>query len=573
MWKTLPPRVTIRSMTAGADIARLRAIVLAGAGTSALALSVSGLALSGQGLDLAPGFPAWLALLGFAGLVAMAAATWVVLAERPGVATGLSVSLVGLAVPSWAAWDWMPVAMLPILHAAAPFAVAGAAHVGLGWSRRAGRRRILAPVYVLAAAGSVLTMVGYDPFADPGCAFTCADADPIAGSLVTTRFTVTAAAALLSAAAAASAWSIARQRRDPLAVRLGTLVAVALLVAGWDARALWWADGVPPLTLVASRAVAALLIAAAVLVSVWLVRRNRIAAERLIVELNAAHPSAGPMQIGHAVAFSMPDEIRWVDAEGRTVPAEMIREGAVALSVDGGSTVRVWLDHGASAPTFDAISPAARVALANARLSAVIKARLADLQGSRRRIVRASHAERHRIGRDLHDGAQQRLIAASLHLRVAENHLPSAVAWEQARTAIGEALERLRGLAQGLLPSGLPTENLRTILRDLVDESSVNADLEMPDVEVDDDVAIALHAAVRSVLAHAGMVQARDVRVEVVQPDAERIGLRIEVRGSAGLDDWEATAVADHIGAVGGSTSVSGSPEHLLLIAELPCVS
>ncbi len=560
-------------MTAGGDTAWLRGMVLAGAGTAALALSVSGLALSGQGLDLAPGFPAWLALFGFAGLVAMAAATWVVLAERPGVATGLSVSLVGLAVPSWAAWDWMPVAMLPILHAAAPLAVAGAAHVGLGWSRRAGQPRFLALVYVLAAAASVLTMVGYDPFADPGCAFTCADADPIAGSLVTTRVTITAAAAFLSAAAAVFAWYLAAQRRDPLVVRLGTLAAVALLVAGWDARALWWADGVLPVTLVASRAVAALLLAAAVLISVWLVRRNRIAAERLIAQLNAAHPAAGPMHIGHAVEFSMPDENRWVDAEGRTVLAEMMREGAVALDVDGTSTVRVWLDRGASAPTFDAISPAARVALANARLSAVIKARVADVQGSRRRIVRASHAERHRIARDLHDGAQQRLIAASLHLRVAENHFPSAVAWEQARTAIGEALERLRGLAYGLLPGDLPTEGLRTILSDLVRESSVDADLEMPDIEVDDDVAIALHAAVKSVLAHAGIVHARDVLVKVVRPDPERIGLRIEVRGSVGLDEWEATAVADHIGAVGGSTSVSGSPEHLLLTAELPCVS
>jgi signal transduction histidine kinase len=541
-------------------------------GTAALGLTVVGLAPSEHGLDLAPGLPAWLALSGIAVLVALASASWVVMSERPHVATGLSVTVVGLALPSWAAWDWLPVAMLPILHAAAPMVVAGAAHVGLGWSLPGGHVRTLALIYVLATLGSVLISVGYDPLADPGCAFTCADADPVAGSLITTRVTVVVTAVLMSAGALLSGWSIAGRRRDPFALRLGVLAAIGVLAASWVAHALWWADGVPGVALVASAAAAGALLAVGVLVSAWVVRRNRIVAEQLIAELNDAHAPGGPMHGGRAVEFAMPDEDRWVDSDGRTVPADVTRRGTVAHHMVGDSAVRVWLAREPSAPTFDAISQGARVALANARLSAVIKARVAEVQGSRRRIARASHAERQRIARDLHDGAQQRLITASLHLSVAQDIVPAPVL-EQAHTAIGEALERLRRLAHDLVPEAPATEGLRTVLHALVRESPVPAEFEMPDVAVDDDVVVAVHAAVASVLAHAGIVRADKVRVEVDRLSPDRIGLRIEAVGSSKLDEWDGSAVADRIGAVGGTTTVRTGPTRLFVSAELPCVS
>ncbi len=65
------------------------------------------------------------------------------------------------------------------------------------------------------------------------------------------------------------------------------------------------------------------------------------------------------------------------------------------------------------------LTPATRWALRNAQLAAVARARLAEVQASQRRIVAASDAERRRIERDLHDGAQQRLVSVAFHLRVA----------------------------------------------------------------------------------------------------------------------------------------------------------
>ena len=66
----------------------------------------------------------------------------------------------------------------------------------------------------------------------------------------------------------------------------------------------------------------------------------------------------------------------------------------------------------------DAVAAAAAIALENARLHAELRARLDELQGSRARIVEAGDSERRRLERNLHDGAQQRLVALSLGLRL-----------------------------------------------------------------------------------------------------------------------------------------------------------
>ena len=532
------------------------------------------MALSEHGIELAPGLSTALALTGFAGLVAMVVAAWIVQSDRPGVAIGLSVGICGLVVPSWTAWDWMPAGIVPILQAASPMAVAGAAHVGVGWLRLVGRlRAALSTVYVLAAVGAALIASGYNPLADPGCAFTCIDTDPVAASMVTTRMAVLATAALLVVAAAVAAWSIAGGARIPPVLRAGALAALALLVAGWVVRAVWWADPVPAVAWVAAQVLAMMLLTAGALISWWEVRRDRIVAERLVTELNEAQALGHAVDGGHAAEFAVPGEDRWVDSNGHDVPVRALGvANAVELDAGGESVVRIWSGPGGPAPALDAISTGARVALANAWLTAVIKARTKDVQDSRRRIIRASDAERIRIARDLHDGAQQRLISASLHISVAANRVP-VHALQAAQGAIGEALAQLRSLAHGLGPERIGTEGIGSVLDDLARESGVAFVLDMGDVAVDDDVATAIHAAVKSVLAHAAAVEAQDVRVRVVRLPTDRVELRIEANGPSALDTWDETSIVDRIGAVGGSMSVRSASTRLVMRAELPCAS
>ncbi|HEX7171289.1 MAG TPA: histidine kinase [Candidatus Limnocylindria bacterium] len=541
-------------------------------GTAVLALSVMGLALSQRGIELAPGLPAWLAVAGFVGLVAMVVAAWVVHTEHPGVATGLSLGMVGLAVPSWAAWDWVPLAMVPILHAMGPLAVAGAAHVGLASVFRGDRRRALTAVYTLIGLGVVLMAIGYDPLADPGCVFTCADADPAAASLVTTRAAVTATALLVVAGAAVAGWSLVEERRAPRPLRLYAGAGLGLLVADWALHAVRWTDPVPGVAQVAPRVAAAVILAAGVLASWWRMRRTRIAAEQLVAALDDTTASGGTLREMRAVEFAIPGEDRWVDSDGRPVRGRAPSNDAVVLRERGEPAVRVWLAPGAPAPALDALSQSARVALANARLEAVTRARLEEVRESRRRIVGASDAERLRIERDLHDGAQQRLISASLHISAAASRLPASTV-ERAQTAIVEALEQLRGLAHRLVPDSLHSHGLRAALEDLVQAADVPASLAMKEDAVDPDAAIAVHAVVLAVLAHASDVRAREARVEVTRPFADRLHVRIEVWAPSGLDAWDELPIADRIGAVGGTTTVDASPTRLLLRAELPCVS
>ena len=102
----------------------------------------------------------------------------------------------------------------------------------------------------------------------------------------------------------------------------------------------------------------------------------------------------------------------------------------------------------------DAVSAAAAIALENGRLHAELKARLEELEGSRVRVIEAGQEERKRLERNLHDGAQQRLIALSLELgqlgRKMDGDPEAKARIEQARAEIAVSLEELRDVARGL---------------------------------------------------------------------------------------------------------------------------
>ena len=107
----------------------------------------------------------------------------------------------------------------------------------------------------------------------------------------------------------------------------------------------------------------------------------------------------------------------------------------------------------------DVVTAAAAIALENARLSVELHARLEELRGSRARLVEAGDSERRRLERNLHDGAQQRLVAIALQLRLLENRVrddPAAAEMASAaRDELSRSLDELRELARGLHPAVL----------------------------------------------------------------------------------------------------------------------
>src|SRR5205823_6271333 len=119
----------------------------------------------------------------------------------------------------------------------------------------------------------------------------------------------------------------------------------------------------------------------------------------------------------------------------------------------------------------EAVGAAAGIALENGRLHAELKARLEELRGSRARVIEAGQKERQRLERDLHDGAQQRLIALSLQLSLLERQLadrPDATEpLDNARREIALSLDELRDVARGIHPALLSGHGLEVALESI----------------------------------------------------------------------------------------------------------
>jgi signal transduction histidine kinase len=194
-----------------------------------------------------------------------------------------------------------------------------------------------------------------------------------------------------------------------------------------------------------------------------------------------------------------------------------------------------------------------------------------QLTASRVRIVEASDAARRRIERDLHDGAQQRLVTVALHLRLARNRVGDDEASRDVRELLDActaelalALEDLRELARGIHPAILAERGLEPALRTLIDRcpSEVSLDVDLPG-RLEPKLEAALYFTVSEALANvvkyasATKVAIRataDVRQAVIEISDDGVGGADPSRGS-GL-----RGLADRVEAVGGWLSVTSPP-------------
>ena len=204
------------------------------------------------------------------------------------------------------------------------------------------------------------------------------------------------------------------------------------------------------------------------------------------------------------------------------------------------------------------------------------------IHASRARIVQAALQERRRLGRDLHDGAQQRLINVIFALQAAGRGAGD----EAARRAIAEALEEtqqairdLRDLGAGLDPSVLAHRGLAAAIASLTARTPVPVALDVPDERFDPLVESTAYFVVAEALANvakhaqateaAVMIAAEPDRVQVTVSDDGRGGAAPDLAGGSGL-----AGLTDRVAAVGGTLTVASPPgEGTRLIAELPLAS
>ena len=549
-----PPRAVV-----GYRLAALTAVLL----PMATALVSAGrwaarnpLAFAESGLD-----PAMLAVLLFASALVPAA----VFAARPRTrsAIWLAVASVGSQVPFWAAWPGLSDELRSAALAVAPLTIAGVAASVHGWTTRSPSKALRAS-YLFVVLAVVVHLLGYDPFADPGCARTCGDVAAPLEFALTAQGSVGIVAGLSVLAAGFGTSAVLGSRAPGLLIGCG-LAALGLLVGSALARWLTWGDASLASWLILLGPVAPGLVAGAVCAIALSTARSRRAVSRLVDSLSRPEQSL-------RVAYALPGSDRWVDAEGH----ESSPQGAgVVLSDESGPVM--WL---APSPGTDqaellaSLTPATRLALRNAQLSAAATARLADLHASQRRIIANDDAERRRIERDLHDGAQQRLVSVLVQLQLVARDVPAGdqrVILETDRR-LRAVLDHLRRLDLDPFPETLMSEGLEAALEELVANSNAPAELHASIGRMPDEIERAVYAFAATVVevAQHGAPSAQ-VAIRVWE-DEGAVHVHAGLEAVPALSPLALIGVADRIGAVGGSVAVEPPSNGSISIeAVIPC--
>jgi signal transduction histidine kinase len=382
-----------------------------------------------------------------------------------------------------------------------------------------------------------------------------------------------------------------RPRRRSLALLLDTfslalLLAAALFVVGafdslWPAfqplqRAMLAAIGISPFVF---------------LVGLLDARLARSAVGDLMVKLR---PDLPPADLRAALvralrdpsltlAYWLPDFESYVDVDGRPVEIPGSDGRATTLIEREGEHVAVLLHDPAlddERDLLEGVTAAAGIALENARLHAELRARLEELQGSRARVIDAGQKERQRLERNLHDGAQARLIALSLDLSMLEQQMrgdPAAqMRLDQARREIALSLEELRDVARGIHPAVLTGHGLQVALESMVARAPLPVRLLVElDGRLEERLEVAAYYVVSESLANIGKhAEATKASVGVVRRNGQVV-VEVIDNGIGGADTEAGTGLrglADRVEAVGGRLRVwTPTGGGTRVKAELPC--
>jgi signal transduction histidine kinase len=289
---------------------------------------------------------------------------------------------------------------------------------------------------------------------------------------------------------------------------------------------------------------------------------------------------------GLLVARRIPGRQAYVDADGAPValPTTPGDRRIVPVERDGREIAAIVYDASLDddPELVEAVSAAAALALENEQLHVESEGRLAELQASRERIVTAGDTERRRLERNLHDGAQQRLVALSMQLRLLRGRIREDPSTAEAlvTTASDElalSLTELRELARGLHPAVLD-HGLETALESLASLSPVpttvtyGAERELPA-----PVELAAYFVASEALTNvAKYAQARVAHVLVTHA-AGRLVVEVADDGIGGADVAGGSGLrglADRVDALDGRLLVLSPPgEGTSVRAELPCGS
>jgi signal transduction histidine kinase len=285
-----------------------------------------------------------------------------------------------------------------------------------------------------------------------------------------------------------------------------------------------------------------------------------------------------------ALAYWLPERGEYVDAEGRRVEIPPEGSGRICTEVEsrGERVAAVIYDSSLNTDRelVRAVGAAASLSLENERLDAELRAKVEELRESRARIVESSDAARRNLERDLHDGAQQRLVSLALSLRLLRSKLDgdpdAAQELEAARHELDQALGELRKLARGIHPSVLSDRGLHAALEGLAGSAPLPVELAgTPDERLPEPVESAAYFVVAEALTNvAKYSEATHVNVNVTRDDGEVV-VEVYDDGVGGADPAKGSGLRgllDRVSALDGTLEVDSQPGRGTRVrAVVPC--
>jgi signal transduction histidine kinase len=285
------------------------------------------------------------------------------------------------------------------------------------------------------------------------------------------------------------------------------------------------------------------------------------------------------------LVFWLDDKGRWVDANGHKVELPNERDPArawTAVELEGRRVGAIVHDISLceDPETLGSVAAAAGLAMENERLQAQLRARVEELRTSRARIVEAGTHERRRLERNLHDGAQQRLVALSLTLRLAQAKLrkdPDGAdalltgAHDELTLALGE----LRELARGIHPAILSDRGLGAALEALAGRAPIAVELaEVPADRLPEPIEAAAYFVVAEALTNVVKYAHASQATVSVSRDNGRAVVEVADDGIGGADPGRGSGLrglADRVSALDGSMELdSPAGAGTRLRAEMP---
>lgn len=284
------------------------------------------------------------------------------------------------------------------------------------------------------------------------------------------------------------------------------------------------------------------------------------------------------------LAYWLPQYGSWASPDGQAVELRGPGDGRATRIIYRNQEPVVALEFDRTLEDerelIDAVAAAAGIALENSRLHADLRARLHDLQGSRVRVIQAGQKERQQLERNLHDGAQQRLVALALELGLMANGTAGTdqtrARLMQAKQEVTASLDELRDVAHGLHPAVVTGHGLAVALESLTARAAVPVVLTVGlDERLPEQVEVAAYYVVSESLTNIGKHARANTATVGITGSAGTVVVKVTDDGIGGADTELGSGLrglADRVEALGGRLRIWSPPGRgTRLEAEIPC--